>query len=547
MHHEVFHENIKHEFSMGRYEGPFSQEQMDSILGPYQSSSLSIIPKPQKPGKFRIIQNFSSPYTNTEGIRAINTDIVLSDFPCTWGTFKTICSTILHLPPGLQAAVRDVAEAYRTIPIKQAQWPGTAVHISQSEFAIDKCLAFGCSSSAGVYGNLADASADIFRAEGIGPISKWVDNFVFFCIPVSQVTHYNLLRQEQKDAIALNGGPHRSGGHLWFKGAKWPDGSYEEFDDSCQHPIKALPVCPHTFNYDASFTYTLEHINAISKRLGIPWQSSKDQPFGPSFSYLGFHWDINNKIVALMDHKREKYTHAIETWKQASKHALQETEKLHGKLLHTTHIIPKGRAYLSGLERLMATQRDKPRVPLSSPKGTDFELDWWLHALSSPIPPRPIPAPSQFTDSSAFSDASSGTGIAFLVGSKWKAWRLLPGWQPDGRDIAWAKAVALELMARAVMAEHGSAKAHKLYCDNRVIVDGWPNGRSRNQHVNLVFRRLHDLSDEANCSFLARYVPSALNPADGPSRGRLPLYPPSFTSIHPDPSIANFFINATLP
>ena len=103
-----------------------------------------------------------------------------SDFPCTWGTFETICTTILHLPAGSQAAIRDVAEAYRTIPIKQAQWPGTVIHISESEFAIDKCLAFSCSSSAGVYGNLADASADIFQAEGIGPVSKWVDDFVFF-------------------------------------------------------------------------------------------------------------------------------------------------------------------------------------------------------------------------------------------------------------------------------------------------------------------------------------------------------------------------------
>jgi hypothetical protein len=178
MYHDVFQKTIEHEFSTGRYEGPFSQQQVEDILGPFQSSPISIVPKPNKPGKYRIIQNFSSPYTSNEGPRAINADIISSDFPCTWGTFETICTTILHLPPGSQAAVRDIAEAYRTILIKPTQWPGTVVRISQSQFAIDKCLAFGCSSSAGVYGNLADASADIFRAEGIGPISNSDSNIM---------------------------------------------------------------------------------------------------------------------------------------------------------------------------------------------------------------------------------------------------------------------------------------------------------------------------------------------------------------------------------
>ena len=45
-------------------------------------SGLSIVPKPNKPGKYFIIQNFS-PYKNNEGLWAINTDIISSDFPCT--------------------------------------------------------------------------------------------------------------------------------------------------------------------------------------------------------------------------------------------------------------------------------------------------------------------------------------------------------------------------------------------------------------------------------------------------------------------------------
>jgi len=83
VHNNIFQQSVKLEFDKGRYEGPFSQHQVENLLGPFQTSPVSIIPKPQKPGKYRIIQNFSAPYTNKDGIRAINADIMSLDFPCT--------------------------------------------------------------------------------------------------------------------------------------------------------------------------------------------------------------------------------------------------------------------------------------------------------------------------------------------------------------------------------------------------------------------------------------------------------------------------------
>ena len=106
-------QNISHEMEVGRYVGPFSRDKLEGLIGCFQSSLLSIIPKPGKLGKYRIIQNFSFPYNLLDNnIKSINSQVNLDGFPCTWGTFDMICQVVRNLPPGSQAAVRDVAEAY---------------------------------------------------------------------------------------------------------------------------------------------------------------------------------------------------------------------------------------------------------------------------------------------------------------------------------------------------------------------------------------------------------------------------------------------------
>lgn len=94
------------EITKGRYIGPFPLSLIEQVLGPYQSSLLSIIPKQGCPGKFRVIQNFSFPANPSPPFPnpAINHYISAKDFPTTWGKFSTIYSLITHLPPGSEAA-----------------------------------------------------------------------------------------------------------------------------------------------------------------------------------------------------------------------------------------------------------------------------------------------------------------------------------------------------------------------------------------------------------------------------------------------------------
>lgn len=192
-----FNDIVALELRKGRYLGPFLAKTLELLIGPFQSSPFSIIPKPGRLGLFRILQNFSYPdepnlmYKNL----SINSYINSRDFPSTWGTFDIFSMVLRRLPPDSQAATRDVSEAYHGIPLHPTQWPTSIVRIGPNKFCIDTCASFGLSPASGAYGPVADAEIELFRSEGFGPISKWVDDHIFIRILRIHLSEYNRLRQ----------------------------------------------------------------------------------------------------------------------------------------------------------------------------------------------------------------------------------------------------------------------------------------------------------------------------------------------------------------
>jgi hypothetical protein len=260
-----FKDIVNKELDKGRYIGPLTFSTIEAFLGPYQSSPLSLIPKSGKPGKFRLIQNFSFPIeTSFRFLSAsVNSAITSEFFPCTWGKFSTIYLLILCLPTGSQVAMRDVAEAYRTVPLHELQWPAAVVRISETTACIDTCIAFGASPSCGAYGLIADAGAEILRANGIGPLDKWVDDHLFFRIPRLHLKQYNIARR-QWDADIMHTGPRHTASRIWYSGVEHPNGSTEEFSESCIFPICDLSNNSPQSEDDAVFTYNFADIDEIS-------------------------------------------------------------------------------------------------------------------------------------------------------------------------------------------------------------------------------------------------------------------------------------------
>lgn len=521
---QEFQSIIDAEIQKGRYIGPFTDKEVESLIGPFQSSPMSIIPKPGRPGRFHVIQDYSFPHTTSIVYPnpSINSYINPDNFPSTWGTFHVVSLLISRLPPGSQIATRDVSEAYRTIPLHPSQWPGAVVRISDKHHCIDTCLCFGTRPSAGAYGCVADAGLDILRSHGIGPASRWVDDHLFIRIQKSFLAAYNEQRKRWHDDIITNG-QHQDGSRIWYGGHVFEDRTLEEFDEDCRFPIIDLSNASPRSAEDARYTCNFDDIDRQFAELGIPWEISKDANFAFANKYIGIIFDLQHNVVYLADEKKSKYLQAIQEWQKRDRHVLADVQKLYGRLLHTTLVVPRGRAYLTTLESMLCICSERPFLPHRPVKGISADLDWWINILQSTSVERAIPRPLTLHDPAAFSDASSSIGIAIVIGRRWRAWKFFPGWSKlDGeKDIGWAEAVGFELLIRHIV-NLGEPQHHfRVYGDNQGVVESWKNGRSRNTAVNAIYRRIHSFLHENSptYSFHPSYVESESNPADPPSRG----------------------------
>jgi hypothetical protein len=282
-----------------------------------------IIPKPGKPEKIRLIQNFSFPHCINSIFpnSSINSFIIANDFPTTWGKFSIVYNLIANLPPGSEVATRDVAEAYSTVPLHPSQWPAGVVCISDSLFCMDTCTAFRATPSAGIYGLIADAGVEIFQNNGIGPLDKWVDDHLFLRIKLEFLKQYNEYRRNWGLSFAHQG-LRQSGSHLWFGEVCQDTKTLQESNENCLKPIQDLSNRSKRSKHDKLFSCNLQNINDLSNDLGIIWKPAKDQPFDTSTLYIGFLWDIELRIVYLSQEKVNKYLLAIHKWRKRSTHVL---------------------------------------------------------------------------------------------------------------------------------------------------------------------------------------------------------------------------------
>ena len=142
--------------------------------------------------------------------------------------------------------------------------------------------------------------------------------------------------------------------------------------------------------------------------------------------------------------------------------------------------------------------------------------------------------------------------VNYVIGFRWQAWHLLPGWQNSWgstQDIRWVEAVDFELLTYTINMTHSNIPQVVVYGNNIGVVEGWWIGCYYNIETNAIFKHIHSLLTQTNnlqtvCTY---YVPSTDNLADAPSWG---CYPPNYLIllwIPILPPLTPFIINATDP
>lgn len=183
-----------------------------------------------------------------------------------------------------------------------------------------------------------------------------------------------------------------------------------------------------------------------------------------------------------------------------------------------------------------------PSVTHKIPQLALDDVSWWTSQLSADVCARKlrtIPDPLPLV---VFVDASTSFGIGFLADNRWLAWRLLPDWKCDGRDIGWAEMVAIDLGLRALI-HSGLRNVHiKFQSDNQGVVGALKAGRSRSLAQNDILRRLTSFAMDHDIWFSVDWVKSADNLSDNVSRGIFPSALARFRFPPPLPAYLKKFV-----
>lgn len=479
----IVSEHIQKELKGGRYSGPFLPSQLESIIGPFRTAPLGLVPKPNS-AQFCIIQDLSYPRQDPR-FSSVNSEINSDDFPCEWGTFPQCYFLVASAPIGTQAAVFDVEAAYRNIPIAPVDQPHFCLSW-EGNIYIDHCAPFGSASACGLFGRVADAFVAICKEHGVQQILKWVDDMVTFCFPIASASQNSI-----------------------------------------------------TFSYDSQLLFK------IANHLGWPWAIHKHKDFSETFTYLGFSWDLRNRTVEIPPSKKDKYLSRLQPWAHKAAFTLRQAQELAGALNHCSLVISQGRSHMHHLNRFIASfsSSTNPFVKHSVNFHLSSEIIWWKSQLALPFVGRNVLVPPPPISAQIYIDASTSWGIGLLIDGNWLAWKFAANALSDGRDIGWGEMVAVELAVSTLSLLFPSHSHFLINSDNQGVIGAINSGHSCGFHQNTSLSRFCTELLHHDNFISAKYINTTINPADPILRGLLPSIQTSLKlSITIDPSISCFLI-----
>lgn len=262
----------------------------------------------------------------------------------------------------------------------------------------------------------------------------------------------------------------------------------------------------------------------FSSEMGVSSNAEKVHEFGEEQRYIGFIWNSKERTVRLPDDKFEARMNEIEEFLQPEESFnLKRVQKFVGRLVHTTHIVPHLKCYMSSLYRW----ENEWHVPLAKrkiPIDVREDVQEWRVAMKSFKPRRIIP--DQIPIDVEWVGDASLTGIGVLVGSRWAQFGLAEGWNVEvvsrgKRNISWAETVAIRLglIMLSTFSEVGG-KSFIVLTDNTTSQGAVDNRKSGNVEVNEEWKKIQKLLESLHCDIVAKRVKSGDNMADLLLRGK---------------------------
>ena len=190
----VVDEYLLHEISMDRM---WKMTEPPSVPFHCHVSPIGVIPKKNRPGKWRLIVDLSSP----EGA-SVNDGISREMCSLSYVSIDSIVDCILKLGKGALMAKIDIKQAYRNIPVHPmdryllgVQWKG--------ELYIDKVLPFGLRSAPIIFSAVADALQWIVQQRGVEFIFHYLDDYITVAPPASDLcaTNLRIIKQACHDTV----------------------------------------------------------------------------------------------------------------------------------------------------------------------------------------------------------------------------------------------------------------------------------------------------------------------------------------------------------
>lgn len=493
---------IAAEVEIGRYAGPYSQQQIESVLGSFRSTPLGVV----EGKKLRLIHDFS--YGGNESY-SLNELIDMDEFRCEFHGASVVERIVAELDSNAEAATLDGKSAYRMIPNRPTERANQVI-LWDGVYYVDMAAAFGIASSGGAFGMVADALYLILEFELGVIVRKWVDDFVVF----------------RHSSISIQ---HRLQHRL--------------------HRPAHVSLPPNPFAPSFIELPSLNDIFQITDKLGFEWGKKKTIPFGSTFTYVGLLWNITQKTIEVPADKIEKFRNRIIEWTNSGvKKKLAETQKLLGSLCYLTFVIPIGSSHLINLSKFVSgfstnrNDRFSSRFPSSS---VTTEIEWWLRVLSGERIYRSIKREKKVEDIGIWVDASKSFGIGIVIGDRSSSWKWRSGVESKIREIGHGEMIAIEVLVEYLVVSGYRNIRLLVRSDNNSVIDSLKGHRSRNPLTNDSLQRIWSTTTTYDIEIESTYVKSADNRADAPSRGIIPPSASELPSFPLSPRLSQFLVPIT--